>query len=266
MIIWLFIGVALFGALTYAFMGSTRVSLSWVQSEQDMAAATASLDCTNAIGLAHKRLEARGCGAMISSAPDGSNNLPGAPSDGSCSIYHMNGGGVKNCGIPIASGAPCGPSPSIGQVCGDGSIYAGLSPDGNVPMFITDASYEAHLSGWGPDIDNGVPHCTGSEASCITGEANTAAFAANPANLIPAYCANLTAHGHNDWYLPSRSEGTVLADMHQSGLGSLQDAWYYSSSERTTNHMWLVNMATNTFFEWGFKPNGDYVRCARKSL
>lgn len=263
----LFIAIALLAALSWAFLQGTRSSVALVEGERDKATATKSLDCANTIQLATKRLEMRGCGALISSLPDGSNTNPGAPQDGSCSIYHPNGGGAKNCGAAPATGAPCGPSPTVGQVCDDGSIYAGLSPDGNVPMFITDAAFEASMSNWGPNQDNGVPHCvTGGEASCTTGEANTATFAADPANTIPAYCANLTAHGHNDWYLPARSEYSVLSIMHQSGFGSLRDAWYYSSSESSSAHSWLVHMTAGSFHQMGWKPNTDFVRCARKSL
>jgi hypothetical protein len=93
----LFIAVALFGLLAYAFMQGTRTSTGWLKTEADKAAVVTSEDCANSIDMAMKRLKSRGCAAAISTAPDGSNVLPGAPTDGSCSVYHVNGGGVKPC-------------------------------------------------------------------------------------------------------------------------------------------------------------------------
>lgn len=91
----IFIAIALLAALSYAFMQGSRGGLSMIENEQDSAAATGAQDCTNTINMAVKRLELRGCGATISHAEDGSNSNPGAPSNGSCSVYHPNGGGVK---------------------------------------------------------------------------------------------------------------------------------------------------------------------------
>lgn len=93
----LFVAVALFGLLAYAFMKSSRTSTNWLQSEKTSAEATSALDCTNAIDMATRRLEARGCEGMISLLEDGSNPDPQAPNDGSCSVYNANGGGVKPC-------------------------------------------------------------------------------------------------------------------------------------------------------------------------
>ena len=93
----LFIAVALFAALAFALMQGSRNNLNLITGERDRAAATQSQDCTNAIDLAVKRLEARGCGNKISYQTDGSNPAAGAPVDGSCSVYHANGGATKPC-------------------------------------------------------------------------------------------------------------------------------------------------------------------------
>lgn len=67
-------------------------------------------------------------------------------------IYNSSEGVFQGCrsddtwqGLHAASGGgggnsdPCDPanSPTAGQTCDDGSIYAGLSPDGNVAMYTT---------------------------------------------------------------------------------------------------------------------------------
>lgn len=117
----------LFGMLAFAFMQGSRSSVNWVQKEKDNAAATSSTDCSNAVNLAVKRLEARGCGALISYNTDGSNSAAGAPADGSCSIYHINGGGVKNCGAAAPS---CSQAELQALANGDscsGVIYVGES-------------------------------------------------------------------------------------------------------------------------------------------
>lgn len=266
-IIMLFIAVALFGILAYAFMQSSRTSTSWLESERGKASATATADCANTLGLAVKRLEARGCTGMISMNADGTNTAPGAPTDGSCSVYHPNGGGAKYCDTGVTPPAqPCGSSPSIGDICSDGTIYAGRTPDGNVEMFITDAGAETYLSFGPTGTDSGLGHCTGAEATCSEGQANTAALATNPANVAALYCENLTANGYNDWYLPARAEVDLLYTMHQGGFGTLQGAWYSTSSQSTDDHIWLVNLSSGAHHFPGFKPNTDYIRCVRKGI
>jgi len=91
------ITVSLFAALTYAFLQNTNTNIAWLEKEKDSAAVIGAEDCSNNVLAATKRLEARGCEGLISSATDGSNANVGAPSDGSCSIYHPNGGGIKPC-------------------------------------------------------------------------------------------------------------------------------------------------------------------------
>lgn len=122
-IMFLFIAVALFGALGYAFLQSSRNSTTMMTSEAAKATAYQSQDCSNAVNMATKRLQARGCGAMISTLADGSNTSPGAPTDGSCSIYHPNGGGVKPCSALATA-------PSIGK-----------------KVFVTSTTYTGNLGG-----------------------------------------------------------------------------------------------------------------------
>lgn len=172
----------------------------------------------------------------------------------------------------------CGPPPAIGTTCGNGSVYAGLSPDGNVPMYTTPA--DAGKFSWNdgstnfldiPTLNNCV---AGTEAACDTGEANTALLAALGASPSPApyvaarHCDNLTAHGHSDWYLPARNELNVLYTNHVAiggfnVTGSFGDGWYWSSSE-------VANISSHMQrFDDGFrgpvdKIAGLAVRCVRR--
>lgn len=97
-IIIILIAVALFSALSWAWMENSRSNISFLTSEKTKSVTTASQDCQNAIDAATKRLESKGCGSFITANPDGSlAGTAGEPSDGSCALYHPNGGGIKYC-------------------------------------------------------------------------------------------------------------------------------------------------------------------------
>src|SRR5580704_12929695 len=66
--------------------------------------------------------------------------------------------------------------PKLGEKMPDGTIYAGISPDTNKPMYATPAD---------------VPP--------------TMTF-----NQATEYAAHLDAHGHKDWRMPTKAELNVL--------------------------------------------------------
>lgn len=172
--------------------------------------------------------------------------------------------------------------PAIGETCTDGSIYAGLSPDGGVPMYTTPAdaastyTWNDGSSNW---VDTSMDNCDLGPgppgiASCNTGEENTALLVALNGTGTPApynaaeYCDALDAHGHQDWYLPAIYELVVLYDNRsQIGAGTFGGTWYWSSSE------WLNIIdprgALLKRFDtgaqgWGYKDESYTVRCVRK--
>lgn len=171
---------------------------------------------------------------------------------------------------------PCAGSPSPGDVCSDGSVYAGLSPDGNVPMYTTPAdagqfSWNDGTSNW---VDTAMVNCTSAEASCNTGEANTSLLVGlgtspSPAPYVAArHCDNLTAHGHSDWYLPARYELAVLRTNRTAigGFnltGSFPAGWYWSSSERLNFYSWSQRFGDG-FLANNNKNYGLSVRCVRR--
>lgn len=55
--------------------------------------------CAIAIARAEVRFNQRGCAGLISYAAEGSNSISGAPTDGSCSIFHSSSGGVNPCSV-----------------------------------------------------------------------------------------------------------------------------------------------------------------------
>lgn len=268
-IIMLFIAVALFGMLAYAFMQSSRTSTGWLESERGKATATGSTDCANSLSLAMKRLEARGCGSLVSLEIDGSNPAPGAPTDGSCSAYHPNGGGAKYCGAaPVVAGLPCGNSPAVGMTCTDGTIYAGDTPDGNVPMYTTPSDPGGMT--WN---EGGTDYFWTNLSSTVTGKANTAALVALDANSVTPgfqdfmaakYCSDLSSNGHTDWYLPARDEMEVVLLNRNTGSlsGTLNEGTYWTSTEDflTAGYYWNQDGLGGGS---GAKHFNNGVRCVR---
>lgn len=265
-IIMLFIVVALFGMLAYAFMNSSRTSVGWFADEQTKAAATASADCQLALSSAARRLELRGCGNAISDAPDGSNFIAGAPTDGSCSTYHANGGGVKPCAGTLGD---CSGSPSPGTLCADGTIYAGQSGDGNVPMYTTPT--DAGLFPWNNGNTSGYVATTGNNA---TGEANTTlltstdsdtSVGATQPHQAAQYCHDLVKSGKDDWYLPARNELNVMYTNH-AAIGAFDTSAsgiYWSSSENNNQRGRTQDFSTGAM-SFAMKENLHRVRCTRK--
>jgi hypothetical protein len=91
----------------------------------------------------------------------------------------------------------------IGDVMPDGTIYAGISPDTNAPMFTT---------------------------------AKDAPFPMNW-HTAATYARDLFAHGRADWRVPTSAELNVLFNNRAAiggftGARLLRPGWYWSSSEQ----------------------------------
>ena len=163
----------------------------------------------------------------------------------------------------------------------DGSVYAGVSPDGNVAMYTTPAdapgtyTWNDGSQNW---VDTAMVNCTGGtpgpQSSCRTGEANTALLVGLSGSGSPApyeaaeYCNGLNAHGHSDWYLPALDELNVLY-TNRTAIGGFNisglffDGLYLSSSElgSTTAGSQLFNDGN----QGGLNKNeGLVVRCVRR--
>jgi len=104
-------------------------------------------------------------------------------------------------------------APKIGDEMADGTIYAGISPDTNTPMYATPK-------------DAPWPYYTFNEAA--------------------EYAKKLDAHGHHDFRVPSQSELDVLYQNRDKGklkgtfneTGSEPAGWYWSSSAVYCFHAW----------------------------
>jgi hypothetical protein len=115
--------------------------------------------------------------------------------------------------------------PNPGDVMPDGTVYAGVSPESGIAMYVTPAD---------------VPHqITFDEAA--------------------RYMAALNAHGHHDWRLPSEAE--LLQIYRNRDRGALKDTfttsgsslarWYWSGTEQgeDPSYVWGVDF-TDGGFGW----------------
>lgn len=198
--------------------------------------------------------------------------------------------------VTTSSSDPCAGSPSPGAVCTDGSVYAGLSPDGNVAMYVPrcDAGQTWGASGcvnartphsWnagngGGLVNTTLADCGSAPAGCAaSGETNTNTLITEDADSITGgtqphaaaqYCADLNIHGQTDWYLPSAQELNVIYG-NRLAIGSFDTSgsiagWYWSSSESNITYAWPQRFSDGLWNSnpTGSKPYSYQVRCARK--
>ncbi|NCC20949.1 MAG: DUF1566 domain-containing protein [Alphaproteobacteria bacterium] len=187
-----------------------------------------------------------------------------------------------------------GACPDVGNVCGDGTVYAGFSPDGDVPMFTmpADAGQIDWNNGTGNLIDTSMVNCAnatpGTSPSCQTGEDNTT-FLVGLSNADAPYeaalfchclgkdttgvCASdpasgFNAYGYSDWYLPAQDELYELR-VNRTAIGGFDvtGAWpsgfYWSSSESGASGAARQRFDNGTQGTTN-KNNTLSVRCVRK--
>ncbi len=120
---------------------------------------------------------------------------------------------------PVCMGEPSCPNP--GNVCKDGTVFAGCSPDDagthQYRLFVTrcDAGQTwggASCTGTRSSLNWGSIGTARGTESVTDGEANTNTLGALGAVAHPAahYCFNLTIHGYSDWYLPAAAEAYTM--------------------------------------------------------
>ncbi len=185
---------------------------------------------------------------------------------------------LYNMGAPVGANTalPQG-CPNIGDVCDDGTVYAGTSPDGSVAMFTTPADAPGgDIYTWNDGSTNWanvMAQCTTIQPTCETGAANTALLLGLDGSGTPApydaaeYCGALGAHGSDDWYLPSRDELDVL-HTNKVAIGNFDtdgaDSWYWTSSERNNFPAWGQRFSDGGQSESVNKDSPLRLRCVRK--
>ena len=123
--------------------------------------------------------------------------------------------------------------PAVGDRMPDGTIYAGLSPDTDQPMYATPA--DAPL---------------------------TYSF-----NQAQKYAAKLDAHGHHDWRVPTKSELNVLF-QNCAAIGGFDESgsypagWYWSSSQSNDSYAWDQRFSDGNQYNGG-KVGDSSLRCVR---
>jgi uncharacterized protein YdeI (BOF family) len=166
------------------------------------------------------------------------------------------GGVTDQWDVTTAAPAPTG-CPNIGDVCSEGSIYAG---DYLGSPLYTKATDQGQLT-WGPVTTTGA-------TSFTDGAANTDILVGLSGTYPAAEaCRALGA----EWYLPSRDELDVLYTNRVAiggfnTSGTFPAGWYWSSSEGDSNYSFT---ARDQRFSDG-TPNGNSkyfelaVRCVRR--
>jgi hypothetical protein len=180
----------------------------------------------------------------------------------------------------VVGGNPPTDCPNVGDVCSDGSIFAGL--DGGVPLYTTRC--DAGMAWSGASCTGGrsaYPWNNGNSTGFVTvgttgnGAANTAAAIATDSDSITAgvqphqaaqYCADLIAHGQGDWYLPSKNELNIFYG-NKVAIGGFETSGvtYWSSSEHNTNYIWNQRFSDGAFdIDAPIRHSSRAIRCARR--
>lgn len=185
-------------------------------------------------------------------------------------------------------GAPVGQSTALpqgcssaGDVCDDGTVYAGLSPDGDIEMYVAKTDISSDLSWNAGNAATGsmvsVPDATcylGGEAGCQTGEQNTGnAVVLDSDSSTGGFqlhnaaqaCWDLVLAGADDWYLPAQEELEILYNNRTVGgfAGTFDATQYWSSSEPNASAIYFYDFG-GSGVNSSTKELSYAVRCVRK--
>lgn len=160
-----------------------------------------------------------------------------------------------------------------GGLCADGSVYAGLSPDGNVPMYTTPQDRPLASGSCWNDC-NCTNYTTTSLTSAVTGKSNSATLitldsdsgtGGTQPHRMAQYCEDLVAHGQSDWYMPALNELDVLY-TNKAAIGNFDTSgsFYWSSTEFNTNDPWVQQFSGGSQNSGFGKCNSFILRCVRR--
>ena len=116
----------------------------------------------------------------------------------------------------------------------DGSLYAGTSPDTGKPMFTTSKNAAGRTLAW---------------------------------KAAMALAANLDAHGHRDWRVPTKGELEALFRL-RVAIGGFRISgpnaagWYWSSSQEIDGTVWGQHFSDGLQISYGKLINSS-LRCVR---
>jgi 6-phosphogluconolactonase (cycloisomerase 2 family) len=211
-----------------------------------------------------KYLQVRATSSATSATAMNTQVIAGITSAGTSTTWQLTNQAFSDC---------IGTTPAAGSICADGSVYVGLSPDGNVKMFTSRCSIGTSWNGTSctgsPSLfkwDSGSSIATGF-TSMTTGQANSAGLVAIVGTSAPypaaQACESLNEHGHTDWYLPSYNELWIVCGVLPIS-GATGDSAYWSSTETTSTQAYYLGTFGCGIFNFPKSTTDTFVRCVRK--
>ncbi len=174
--------------------------------------------------------------------------------------------------VDPASVASCSGSPSVGNSCTGGSIYAGTF---NGYRYMTtppcsDATCSSIsggtlIAGSSDSTTRGWMNTNSATYATDTnyGLSQTEGLAATYAGALAAkFCADLTFAGYSDWYLPAENE-LLLLYTNRGSIGGFVASGYWSSTESGNDYTWMRDFS-NGVRDTRIKSIAYYIRCVRR--
>ncbi|VVN79805.1 hypothetical protein [Pseudomonas fluorescens] len=184
--------------------------------------------------------------------------------------------------VPFESAGCTGPAscPAVGDVCTDGSVFAGCPSPGYQATFVTRCDAGQTWNGttctgtrstfaWNNGNSTGY---TTTNVTGFDGETNTTALVAADSNsgvggvqphLAAAYCSSLSIHSQTDWFLPSISEIHMIW-VNATAIGFLGTGNFQVSNELDNTDSWYQTIPAGGQRSYTKDTNTRYIRCARR--
>ncbi len=261
--VYILVGTALFAALMFTLSRSSSNSTSLIGKGQAKLYSNRIADYTRSVDMAVEKLQLRGCSiSQISyETPDGANINANAPSDKSCNVFHIKGGGVIY--DPVLSDSLCNLSAlALGQSC-MGIVYAGTSSGTRLYTTISNlpVSHPYNNGSYNPAaLDTGA-------TSETDGFFNTQILTVATGIYAPYRAARACAALGAKWYLPARKE---MRDLFLNrGVGDLvveavPEDYYWTSTELSGTNAWTLRYSTGGSIVNRGNNISLPVRCVRR--
>jgi hypothetical protein len=256
-LIYIFVGIVLFGGLMFALNRSGQVSTSVATKGLAKASAADLQEYSRMVGSAVDMLLSRGCSqSQISyETPAGANINTNAPSDKHCHVFNIAGGNIRYRDL---GGAYCPSGKSlvdlaIGENCGS-FVYAGVSGGRRIYAATSDQS--------GTYAYGQPTYATTGATSASDGLANTDILVVFPSGTPYAAALSCRSLGEK-WYLPAEDE-TLLLYNNRVAIGNFTTLNYWSSTEGATHAAKHRNFTTGASVFDTKNSGSRKVRCVRR--
>ena len=174
----------------------------------------------------------------------------------------------------MGGGGLTGPSgcANIGDLCADGTVFAGYHPITQMHLFIptTDQEQPGSPGIYTMNWKNAIGTNDISTDSKNDGQVNHT----NRGGAIGDFqafqaCEDLVFGGHGDWYLPSQVElyylWAVRTTIEAGGnITNFQNAYYWSSTEFSTSTAWRESFSSGSHSNDDKAASAYRVRCVRR--